>query len=92
MVELERKIGLLEERIIALEGENKILREDNESLRQGTFGRKSERLQPGQLALFLGRTAADSSAPPAPTIEVPAHERTKPGHGRSEFPRACQGM
>jgi transposase len=86
VVELERKIKLLEERIIALERENKILREDNESLRQGTFGRKSERLQPGQLALYLGEAAADSSAQPAPTIEVPAHERTKSGHGRSEFP------
>ena len=41
------------ELIVALERENKILREQLAILQQGLFGRKTERIDPGQLGLFL---------------------------------------
>jgi transposase len=72
------------ERITALERENQILREENALLRQWRFGRSSERIEPGQLGLF-GATGAPLPEPPQ-AVEVPAHARAKPGHGRTPFP------
>jgi transposase len=66
------------ERIDALERENRILRDQLAILRHGAFGRRSERIDPGQLDLFAGASAALSTPP---IQEVAAHERTKPGHG-----------
>jgi transposase len=73
--------------ILALERENKILREELAILKQGLFGRRSERLEPGQLALFLAQPGAAASAP-LPIAPDPAASRAKPsaGHGRTQFP------
>lgn len=80
---LEKSGAELAQHNLALERENKILREELATLRQWRFGRSSERLDPGQLALFGGEAPADL---PIPTrVEVPSHERSKPGHGRSAF-------
>lgn len=79
----QAQLDQLAERNVALERENKILREEIALLKRGRFGRSSERLDPGQLALFLGE---QTSAEPAPRVEVPAHERKKGGHGRGSFP------
>lgn len=65
-------------RIDALERENKILRDQLAILKQGVFGRRSERIDPGQLDLF----AAGNAPMPAPPVqEVAAHERARAGHG-----------
>ena len=53
MAELESKIESLAEQNVSLERENKILREENALLKHGLFGRKTERLEHGQLAMFV---------------------------------------
>ena len=77
------------EQIVALERENKILREQLAILKQGLFGRRTERLDPGQLNLYLnGATAEDALADTPPAIaEAPAaqHAKTDRGHGRRHF-------
>ena len=73
--------------ITSLSRENKILRDELQALRLGLFGRKSERLHPGQLplleeespALQLPENAVD--VPPAPP-----KKRSRNGHGRAPFP------
>lgn len=82
--EKEASIESLRQRVDALERENKILREENAILKRGRFGQSRERLEPGQLALFLSDGKADTPAE-AEKIEVPAHRRAKRGHGRSPF-------
>ena len=69
------------EAIEALTRENKILREELASLKRGVFGRRSERLEPGQLGFF---DTAPSTLPnePAPVAPKPK----KQGHGRAPFP------
>lgn len=77
------------ELILALTRENKILREELAILKQGLFGKKSERIDPGQLGLFL------KSAEPEPNeianVEPTSSEATLPrrnaerGHGRARF-------
>ena len=47
-------IELLAEKNVSLERENKILREEVSLLKHGLFGRKTERLEPGQVSLFAG--------------------------------------
>jgi hypothetical protein len=49
------------ERIVALERENKILREELAILKQGLFGRRTERLDPGQLNLYLSGAMAENA-------------------------------
>jgi len=49
----------------ALERELKILRDENALLKRGLFGRRSERLEPGQLDIF-GDYAVE------PLVEIPA--------------------
>jgi transposase len=83
----QRLIQALEERANALERENKILREELALLKQHLFGRRSERLQPGQAGLFgLGdlREAAVEAAQAQQTSPTPS-TKTK-GHGRAAFP------
>ena len=80
---LEKERDELSERTEALERENKILREENEILKRGRFGRSSERIDPGQLALFLTDEKRDAGEPEK--VEVPAHKRNKKGHGRGPF-------
>ena len=82
--EVQELLDKLEERTTELERENKILREENEILKRGLFGRKTERLEAGQLAMFLAgegeRRPQGDEAPSAPK------ERKKAkGHGRAPF-------
>jgi transposase len=83
----QRLIDALEERAEALERENKILREELALLKQHLFGRRSERLEPGQAGLFgLGdlREAAEETAR---SQERSRSSSPKPkGHGRKAFP------
>jgi len=56
-VDLERELAALLERSIALERENKILREELAVLKQGLFGRRTEKIDPAQLSLYLNGSA-----------------------------------
>lgn len=80
-------LGEANERIDALERENKILREGLAVLKQGLFGRRSERIEPGQLDLYLGARSSEVALPAPLVQEVAAHSRLKPdqGHGRARF-------
>lgn len=82
---LEAAHAKVAERNVALERENKILRDQLAILKQGLFGRKSERLDPGQLALFAGDEAAPMPEP-TPASSTPAEPRKSvEGHGRARF-------
>ncbi|MCA9632097.1 MAG: IS66 family transposase [Myxococcales bacterium] len=61
----------------------KLLHETVETLKDGLFGRKSERIEPGQLSLFGGDA---EEIVETPTVTVPEHQRKAKGHGRSAFP------
>ena len=65
---LEKRSTELEEHNAALERENKILREELALFRQHMFGRRSERIEAGQLGLFshegLEEAAAEAAATP----------------------------
>ena len=81
--EIEAKLELLVERLNALEIENKILREENALLKKGLFGRRSERIEAGQLGLFEDGSEVDG--------EIASPERRQKltatkGHGRAPFP------
>ena len=71
----------------ALERENKILREELLALRRGLFGRRSERLDPDQLALFeLGEAPeapGDAEEEDEPTTS--RRKKKRRGHGRAPF-------
>lgn len=88
MSELERSSTKLAESNVALERENKILREENAVLKQGLFGRRTERIDPAQLSLYLNGAAPQIELPQAPEpTAAPIATRTKPaGHGRAHFP------
>ena len=73
-----------DELILAQERELRILREEIETLKRGLFGRKTERLDPGQLRLFTTE-ASEAQSEEAAEVEVPAHKRRKKGHGRTPF-------
>jgi len=82
---LEQDRAKVAERNVALERENKILRDQLAILKQGLFGRRSERIDPGQLALFLG-----GEAPVDAQATIAVEQITKPrerieGHGRARF-------
>jgi transposase len=76
------------ELISALERENKILREELAVLKQGLFGRKTEHIDPGQLALFAkGELASATQAVvDVSSAETIARKPSTPGHGRAHFP------
>jgi transposase len=67
-----------------LSRENKLLREMVQALRHGLFGRRSERVDPGQLALFEAGTSVTQEAeePETPPAET---KKRKKGHGRAGF-------
>lgn len=76
------------ERIVALERENKILREELAILKQGLFGRRTERLDSAQLDLYLKGAASDPIVPaiPAPNSDsAPQRSPADRGHGRARF-------
>ncbi len=81
--DIETKLVRLIEQNETLTLENKILREEVAILKQGLFGRKSERLDPGQLSFFETSASADSEE-----VEAPAKKKQekKTGHGRAPFP------
>ena len=86
---LEQSSTKLAESNVALERENKILRDELALLKQGLFGRRTERLDPGQLSLYLNGAPPECALPvelPTPT-EVPAQAPAKSerGHGRARF-------
>ena len=81
-VELERA----NERIDALERENKILRDELALLKQGLFGRRSERIEPGQLDLYLAGASAQLPEPPPAVVESSRSAASARGHGRARFP------
>jgi transposase len=87
--ELEATASLIEEQrlqIDALTRENKLLREELALLRQHMFGRRSERLGPGQLGLFSSGELAEAIAEAAAAVERPTEPAKKPkGHGRPPF-------
>jgi transposase len=85
--DVQRVLDGLQERNTALERENKILREELTLLRQHMFGRRSERLDPGQLGLFSKAGLEEAAAQTADTVEsAPKHSRKPKGHGRATFP------
>ncbi len=100
MTGLEREIAMLRERMnaletngakllehnVALERENKILREELAILKQGLFGRRTERIDAGQLDLYRQGSPLELSLPESSALT----ERTvKPtasrGHCRAQF-------
>lgn len=88
--DIERALASLSERNVALERENKILRQEIALLRQARFGRSTERMAAGQLGFFLDdMPAADesaaSSAPAAVATTASSGTKAKTGHGRTAF-------
>jgi len=74
-------------RIVALERENKILREELALLRKHMFGRRTERIEPGQLGLFAKDEMEEEAARAAATLEKSRQGKRKAkGHGRAAFP------
>lgn len=87
VADLEHEIATLLERSVALERENKILREQLALLRQHLFGRRTERIEPGQLGLYGDEVLAQQAALLAASVEQRAESTRKPtGHGRAAFP------
>ncbi len=78
---LEEKVESLIECNQALTIENKILREQLEVLKNGLFGRRSERTNPGQMD-FLKSDESQDVTPPVVPEQKP---KKKPGHGRAKF-------
>jgi transposase len=79
---LLEELEKLRERLEALERENRILREEKALLKRGLFGRGTERIDPGQLALYeAGQLVLPE--PVAPT--EPSPRKDKRGHGRAPF-------
>ena len=77
------------ELIDALQRENKILRDELAVLKLGLFGRRTERIGPGQLDLYRQGSAPEVSLPetaaPASTQVAPPPAEQR-GHGRARFP------
>ncbi|MFQ5515874.1 MAG: IS66 family transposase [Acidobacteriota bacterium] len=83
----QKLIDELRKRNRSLELENKILREEIALLRQHMFGRRTERIQPGQLGLFSDDGLEEAAAEVASSLEKTSKSSRKPkGHGRASFP------
>ncbi len=84
---MESKIESLAEKNVSLERENKILREELAILKQGLFGRKTERLDPGQLAMFAGSDDPQQAAAitAISSSEEKGKKNKRKGHGRAPF-------
>lgn len=84
--DIEKLLARLAERVDALERENRILREENAILKRGLFGRGSERIDAGQLALWANGEATSAPAEAAEAADdTPKHKTKKAGHGRAPF-------
>ncbi len=84
---IEARFRALNEKNEALVRENKILREEIALLKQGIFGRKTERLDPGQLAMFAGEPEGEpEEEPPPEPAKRKAKNNKRKGHGRRPFP------
>lgn len=79
---MESRIESLAEKNVQLERENKILREEVALLKNGIFGRTTERLDPAQMAMFAGEHEAEPTPAPADP-KTKRHKRK--GHGRTPF-------
>lgn len=76
-----------QERIVALERENKILREELALLRQHMFGRRTERIMPGQLGLYGSAGLEEATERAAAAVSAKRERAETPqGHGREAFP------
>ena len=86
-VDIERALASLAERNEALERENKILREQLAALKQARFGRSTERIDAGQLGLFLDGvpSEAEDADRGAPAPAATSGRKAKKGHGRAPF-------
>lgn len=82
LAESDQKFATLLERNDALERENKILREELAILKKGLFGRKSERIDSRQLAMFAGGEPAEQGQP---VVRETSTKKNKKGHGRAPF-------
>jgi len=82
VAEMESKIESLAQDLVALGRENKILREENALLKQGLFGRKTERLDSDQLGMFAEEGEGDPTPAPA---EAKVKKPKRKGHGRAPF-------
>jgi transposase len=78
---LEDKVESLIECKRALTLENKILRDQLDILKKGLFGRKSERIDSGQMDFLKSEETQDVAPPEAPE----AKPKKKPGHGSAKF-------
>lgn len=87
---LHATIHRLSEKVASLTEQNRLLAEKVHQLTARRFGASSERLHPGQGALFSneGEAAKSEGDEESETILVPAHRRKKRrhDHGRTEFP------
>ena len=84
---LEASSAKTVERNVALERENKILREELAILKQGLFGRRSERIDSGQLGLFVSGEEPLLADVESPRDQEASAQKTAPrGHGRAHFP------
>jgi hypothetical protein len=77
------RIAQLEEQVAHLTRDNVRLSSELQALLNRLFRRKSEKLDPRQLSLFLEEVAAAAAAPPIE--EKPNPVKKKAGHGRRPF-------
>ena len=77
----------LKEAVAKLERENKRLSDELTILLNRLFRKKSERLDPNQLRMFLEELVPPKEEGEVEEVQVPAHtKKRRKGHGRSEFP------
>ena len=84
-------IGELSSDLDAMARDLKILRQENELLKRGRFGRSSERINPDQMALFQGKGIAPqlrSEDAKRPLDRKTKSKSKKSGHGRQALPDA----
>jgi transposase len=84
---IQETLASQQDLIVALERENKILREELALLRQHIFGRRSERIEPGQLGLYGSAGLEQAAERAAATVSARRERAEAPkGHGREAFP------
>lgn len=88
LVQIEKEaLDRQQERLVALERENKLLREQLMLIRQHMFGRRTERLEPGQLGLYGSAGLEEATEQAAASVAAKPKRAEKPkGHGREAFP------